>query len=74
MLDVGQLVRKRQLPIIGGGTGVWSWIHVKDAAAATVAAIDHGKRGIYNIVDDEPAPVRGGSSTTTSGACSRTCW
>ena len=51
------LVRKRQLPIIGEGTGVWSWIHVRDAAAATVAAVDHGERGVYNVVDDEPARV-----------------
>lgn len=55
--DLVELVRKRQLPIIGGGTGVWSWIHVGDAAAATVAALDHGTRGVYNIVDDEPATV-----------------
>ena len=52
-----ELVRKRQLPIIGGGTGVWSWIHITDAAAATVAAVDHGERGVYNVVDDDPAPV-----------------
>jgi nucleoside-diphosphate-sugar epimerase len=52
-----ELIRKRQLPIIGGGAGVWSWIHVDDAAAATVAALERGQRGIYNIVDDEPAPV-----------------
>jgi 2-alkyl-3-oxoalkanoate reductase len=51
------LVRKRKLPIVGGGGGVWSWIHLDDAAAATVAALDRGKPGIYNIVDDEPAPV-----------------
>jgi nucleoside-diphosphate-sugar epimerase len=51
-------VRKRRFPIIGDGGGVWSQIHVDDAAAATVAAIDHGQPGIYDIVDDEPAPVR----------------
>jgi nucleoside-diphosphate-sugar epimerase len=51
-------VRKRRFPIIGGGGGVWSQIHIDDAAAATVAAVDHGEPGIYNIVDDEPAPVR----------------
>ena len=51
------LVRKRQLPIIGGGTGVWSWIHIRDAAAATVAALDRGEGGVYNVVDDEPARV-----------------
>src|SRR5690606_35577782 len=48
---------KRRFPILGGGTGVWSWIHLDDAAAATVAALERGKRGIYNIVDDDPAPV-----------------
>jgi nucleoside-diphosphate-sugar epimerase len=51
------LTRKRQLPIIGSGAGVWSWIHLDDAAAATVAAVEHGRRGVYNIVDDDPAPV-----------------
>jgi 2-alkyl-3-oxoalkanoate reductase len=52
-----ELVRKRKLPVIGAGTGVWSWIHLDDAASATVAALEHGTRGIYNVVDDEPAPV-----------------
>ena len=52
------LVRKRRFPILGDGGGVWSHVHIDDAAAATVAAIDHGQPGIYNIVDDEPAPVR----------------
>jgi nucleoside-diphosphate-sugar epimerase len=51
-------VRKRQFPIIGGGGGVWSWIHLDDAAAATVLALENGRSGIYNIVDDQPAPVR----------------
>jgi 2-alkyl-3-oxoalkanoate reductase len=51
-------VRKRRFPIIGDGGGVWSHIHIGDAAAATVAAVDHGQAGIYNIVDDDPAPVR----------------
>jgi 2-alkyl-3-oxoalkanoate reductase len=52
-----EMIRKRRLPIIGSGAGVWSWIHLDDAAAATVAAVEHGRRGIYNVVDDEPAPV-----------------
>jgi nucleoside-diphosphate-sugar epimerase len=52
------LIRKRRFPIVGGGGGVWSHVHIDDAAAATAAAIDHGQPGIYNIVDDEPAPVR----------------
>lgn len=52
-----ELIRKRKFPIVGGGEGVWSWIHVDDAAAATVAAAERGSPGIYNIVDDDPAPV-----------------
>src|SRR5205085_11183991 len=50
-------VRKRQVPVIGGGTGVWSFIEITDAAAATVAAVERGAPGIYNVVDDDPAPV-----------------
>jgi nucleoside-diphosphate-sugar epimerase len=50
-------VRRRRVPIIGGGTGVWSFIHIDDAARATLAAVERGKPGIYNIADDEPAPV-----------------
>jgi RNA polymerase sigma-70 factor (ECF subfamily) len=51
------MLRKRMVPVIGGGAGVTSWIHVDDAAAATVAALEHGERGSYNLVDDDPAPV-----------------
>jgi nucleoside-diphosphate-sugar epimerase len=51
-------VRKRQFPIVGDGGGVSSWIHLEDAAAATVLALEHDGAGIYNVVDDEPAPVR----------------
>ena len=51
-------VRKRQMPVIGGGTGIWSFCEITDAAAATAAAVDRGGPGIYNIVDDDPAPVR----------------
>jgi len=54
MLD---MVRKRQVPVIGGGTGIWSFVEITDAAAATIAAVDRGAPGIYNIVDDDPAPV-----------------
>ncbi|MBX6365179.1 MAG: NAD(P)-dependent oxidoreductase [Gemmatimonadetes bacterium] len=52
-----EMVRKRWLPIVGDGAGVMSFIHIDDAAAATVAAVERGRRGIYNIVDDEPAPA-----------------
>jgi 2-alkyl-3-oxoalkanoate reductase len=51
------MVRRRQLPVIGGGTGIWSFTEVTDAAAATLAAVEHGAPGVYNIVDDDPAPV-----------------
>ncbi len=50
-------VRRRRFPVIGGGSGIWSFIHIDDAARATVAAVERGSPGIYNIVDDEPAPV-----------------
>ena len=51
-------IRKRQFPVVGGGGGVWSHIHIEDAAAATAAAVERGQPGVYNVVDDEPAPVR----------------
>jgi nucleoside-diphosphate-sugar epimerase len=51
-------VRRRLFPIIGNGEGVMSYIHLDDAATATVAALEHGQGGIYNIVDDDPAPLR----------------
>jgi nucleoside-diphosphate-sugar epimerase len=51
-------VRKRQYPIIGDGGGISSWIHLEDAAAATVLALQHDGPTIYNVVDDQPAPVR----------------
>jgi nucleoside-diphosphate-sugar epimerase len=51
------LVRARKMPIVGRGTGVWSFIHLDDAAAATVAAVERGDAGVYTIVDDDPAPV-----------------
>jgi nucleoside-diphosphate-sugar epimerase len=51
-------IRKRRFPIVGDGGGVWSLVHIEDAAAATVAAIERGQPGVYNVVDDEPAPVR----------------
>jgi 2-alkyl-3-oxoalkanoate reductase len=56
--EMVELVRKRRLPIIGDGSGVWSLIHMVDAAAATVAAVERGAPGVYNVADDEPAPAR----------------
>jgi nucleoside-diphosphate-sugar epimerase len=54
---MAELIRKRRFPIVGGGTGVASLVHITDAASATVAAIERGKPGIYHVADDEPAPV-----------------
>jgi 2-alkyl-3-oxoalkanoate reductase len=51
-------IRKRRFPIVGDGGGVWSHVHIDDAAAATAIAVERGRPGIYNVVDDEPAPVR----------------
>jgi nucleoside-diphosphate-sugar epimerase len=51
-------VRRRRFPIVGQGTGVFSYVHVEDAAAATVAAVEGGEPGVYNVVDDDPAPMR----------------
>jgi 2-alkyl-3-oxoalkanoate reductase len=55
LLDI---VRKRQMPVVGGGTGIWSFCEVSDAAGATAAAVAQGAPGLYNIADDDPAPVR----------------
>jgi 2-alkyl-3-oxoalkanoate reductase len=55
--DLVGLVRKRRVPVIGDGAGIWSFLHIHDAAAATVAALEHGEPGVYNVVDDEPASV-----------------
>jgi nucleoside-diphosphate-sugar epimerase len=52
-----ELIRRRKFPLVGDGGGVWSFIHVADAAEATLAAVEHGSRGAYNVVDDDPAPV-----------------
>jgi nucleoside-diphosphate-sugar epimerase len=52
-----EMIRRRRFPIVGDGAGIWSFIHVADAAEATVAAIERGDRGVYNVVDDDPAPV-----------------
>lgn len=55
--ELFEMIRKRRFPLIGDGGGVWSFIHISDAATATLAAIEHGSRGVYNITDDDPAPV-----------------
>jgi nucleoside-diphosphate-sugar epimerase len=52
-----EMVRKRKFPLVGNAGGVWSFIHIADAAEATVAAVTNGGPGIYNVVDDDPAPV-----------------
>lgn len=51
-------VRKRRFPIVGEGGGIWSHVHIEDAAAATAIAVERGRPGVYNVVDDEPAPLR----------------
>ena len=53
------MVQDGKLPLVGGGTGVWSFCHVDDAASATAIAVKRGAPGVYNIVDDDPAPVVG---------------
>jgi nucleoside-diphosphate-sugar epimerase len=56
--DVARQVREQQFPIVGNGEGVWSWLHIEDAAMATVAAAERGNPGIYLIANDQPLPVR----------------
>ncbi len=55
--DQVSLVRKRMFPLVGGGTGYFSWLHLDDAASATVLAVEQQAKGVFNIVDDEPAPA-----------------
>jgi nucleoside-diphosphate-sugar epimerase len=55
--DQVRLVRRRMFPLVGGGTGYFSWVHLDDAASATVLAVEQHAKGVFNIVDDEPAPV-----------------
>ena len=55
--EQSEMIRKRRFPLVGDGGGVWSFVHVADAAEATVAAVERGSRGVYNVVDDDPAPV-----------------
>jgi nucleoside-diphosphate-sugar epimerase len=56
--DMVELVRRRQFPLVGRGTGYTSWVHLDDAASATVLAVEQQAKGVFNIVDDEPAPSR----------------
>jgi nucleoside-diphosphate-sugar epimerase len=55
--DQVELVRKRKFPLVGDGNGYGSWVHLDDAASATVLAVEQRARGVFNIVDDEPAPA-----------------
>ncbi|HEX2028300.1 MAG TPA: NAD(P)-dependent oxidoreductase [Nitriliruptorales bacterium] len=55
--DMYEMIRKRRFPLVGDGGGVWSFVHIADAAEATAAAVEHGRRGVYNVVDDDPARV-----------------
>ena len=56
--NMAAAVRARRFPVVGAGDGVWSLVHIEDAAAATADAVERGAAGIYQVVDDEPAPVR----------------
>jgi 2-alkyl-3-oxoalkanoate reductase len=71
MLD---MIRKRRFPIVGRGEGIWSFIHADDAASATVAAIERGAPGIYNVTDDEPAPVATWLPALAEAVGARTPW
>jgi 2-alkyl-3-oxoalkanoate reductase len=55
--SIVQAVRRGKLPLVGEGEGIWSFVHIEDAASATAAAVESGRGGVYNVVDDEPAPV-----------------
>jgi len=55
---IADAVRRRRFPIVGSGVGVWSFVHLEDAAEATALAVERGAPGVYNVTDDEPAPVR----------------
>jgi nucleoside-diphosphate-sugar epimerase len=56
--ELVELIRKRRWPLIGDGAGVWSFVHIDDAATATLSAIERGAPGVHNVVDDDPAPLR----------------
>jgi nucleoside-diphosphate-sugar epimerase len=72
--DLVEPVRKRQFPLVGGGAGYTSWVHLDDAASATVLAVEQGAKGVFNIVDDEPArPASGCPIWLRARAQSRRC-
>ncbi|MFD1824492.1 MULTISPECIES: NAD-dependent epimerase/dehydratase family protein [Mumia] len=54
---MAEMIRRGRMPVVGGGAGVWSFLHIDDAASATAAAVDGGAPGVYNVVDDDPAPI-----------------
>ena len=56
--EFAQQIRERKFPVVGDGAGVWSFLHIEDAADATALALERGRPGVYNVVDDDPAPVR----------------
>ncbi len=72
--DQVELVRKRQFPLVGGGTGYCYWVHLDDAASATVLAVEQRARGVFNIVDDEPAPAGGRARRFGCPSGWRGCW
>jgi nucleoside-diphosphate-sugar epimerase len=55
--ELTELIRKRRFPVVGSGTGIWSMVHIEDAASATAAALERGEPGVYNVVDDDPVAV-----------------
>src|SRR5262245_16077108 len=55
--EQAEMVRKRRFPLVGSGAGIWSLVHIQDAASATAVAAERGDPGLYNVVDDEPAPI-----------------
>jgi nucleoside-diphosphate-sugar epimerase len=55
--ELTEMIRKRRFPVVGSGAGIWSMVHIRDAAAATAAAVERGEPGVYNVVDDDPTPV-----------------
>jgi len=70
--DVAQQVRQQQFPVIGNGEGVWSWLHIADAAIATIAAAERGNPGIYVIADDKPLALREWLPACSMAECSTT--